>query len=77
MDITTGRILQLSSHKVALLGDVKVEIREARLDPDIEEVLQRETSIAFGVEAGEVNRSEGARGVLQIRNGVGYLSRRD
>ena len=45
--------------------------------PDHEEVFQRHTVVAFGVEAGKVYRRKRGGAALQIRDGVGYLSPRD
>ena len=69
---------------------MQVEIRDAGLvlvfcpgkvicliEPETEEVGERTTAVAVGIEAREVYRSERAAAALQVRNGVGDLSRRD
>ena len=65
------------SYQVALLGDVQVEIRDASLGPDIEEVDYGLTGVTLGVEASEVYGRERAVAALQVGDGVGNLSHRD
>ena len=56
---------------------MKVEIRDASLEPDNEEFRQCLAVVAFGVEVGEVYGRDRAGAALQMWDGEGHLSRRD